>query len=603
MDEFPTQWFVAFPDSDDVRDVLDRLPATATRIASHASGRPWLIGDLPAGQSMTIEAGRVRLVVLGLCPSTTSALTEQLSRVRRPEDLDRLAGTLRGSCHLALSVDGHYRLQGTISGLRRVFHTRPNGTVAADRADVLAALTGARRDEQWLALGLLRSLPHPLADVRTPWQGLKAVPADSALVVDPDGRARVRRWWTPPEPVRSLAEGAEVLNAELSRAVADRVRLTFPGRPVGCDLSGGMDSTSLCFLAHRQGAELVTITKSGRDANNDDAYWADLAAAAMPGLRREILDANDLPDYYTGIDEPHPPTDAPSPLVRGRVALRLNADRYAHHGVTIHLAGHGGDEVVSAPDGYLHDLIRRDPRTALDHLRGHRARRRWSKTRIARGLRDRATYAEWLTSEARNLTAPDAASPLFGWGPPLRMPPWATDHAISVVADAVRDAATDARPLAPARGQHQALQRIQGAGHFYRLMAQELHHPTIALPYLDDRVVEACLSVRLPERGTPWHFKPLLTQAMRGTTPEKVLARTTKATTATDCFHGLRGVRDRLLDLVATSPLVRHGLVDEATLRDAVLSPHPLQLGALEYSLSCASWRPLTPTTTPGGIT
>ncbi|MDA3647970.1 asparagine synthase-related protein [Saccharopolyspora indica] len=599
--DFPARWFVVLPDSDEHREVLERVPATARRIASHASGRPWLVGDLPPGQCTTVEAGDVRLVVFGLCPDTTSALTQQLSRVRGVEDLDGLAAALPGSYHLALSVDGRMRVQGTASGLRRVFHTRHGrGTIAADRADVLAALTGAALDEDWLALGMLRFLPHPLADRRTWWRGVGGVPAGSALLWEADGQPRVRRWWTPPAPTRPVAEGAEALREELARAVALRVRHTSPDVRLGCDLSGGMDSTSLCLLADHHGADLVTATLSLSDASSTDAKWADLAAAAMPGLDRFHLGAEDLPACFSGIDGVHPPTDEPSPMPRGRAIFGRVALHYTHHGVGIQLAGHGGDEVVAAPDAYLHELVRRDPRTALHHLRGHRARRRWSKARIARGLLDRSGYQQWLAAEAGLLTAPDEASALFGWSPPVRMPPWASKHAVRVVARALREAAADAHPLATTRGQHAALQRIQGAGYFYRLMCQELGSPHTELPYLDDRVIEACLSVRLADRGTPWRFKPLLTEAMRGIAPAEFLSRTTKDTANLDCFQGLRTHRDRVLEMVDSSPLVQHGLVDAAALRAAVISPHPQRWAALEYTLSCASWRPHTPITISG---
>lgn len=597
----PESWFVNLPDRDEYRDVMERMPAGARSITSHASGRPWLVGSLPLRQCTIVEAGTRRLVVLGLCPSTTSVLTRGLSRLRGVEDLDVLASELPGSCHLALSVEGRVRVQGTVSGLRRVFHTRHgHGSIAADRADVLAALTGAPPDEEWLALGMLRFLPHPLADRRTPWQGINGVPAGCALLWEADGRARVRPWWTPPEPTLSLAEGAHALREELARAVALRARHAAPGTRLGCDLSGGMDSTSLCLLAHHHGADLVTLTTHHRDAAGTDARWADLAAVAMPGLDRAHLLPDDIPAYFAGIDQPHPPTDAPSPLPRGRAVFLHSAQQYTRRGVEIHLAGHGGDEVVAAPDAYLHDLVRRDPRTAMEHLRGHRARRRWTKSRITRGLLDRGGYAQWLTTEARHLIAPDEASALFGWGPPLRLPPWATEHAVRLVAHALREAATDAHPLAPTRGRHAALHRIQSAGHFYRLMCQEAGRPQTELPYLDDQVITACLSVRPAERGTPWRFKPLLTQAMRGIAPEQFLARTTKDTPALDCYQGLRTHRDQVLDMVNASPLAQHGLVDLATLRAAVRSPQPRHWAALEHSLSCASWHPLTSTTTSG---
>ena len=72
-------------------------------------------------------------------------------------------------------------MQGTVTGVRRVFHARIDGAaVAADRADVLAGLLDAGLDEQRLALHLLE--PHilyPLAG-QPVWQGV-ARPADRPL--------------------------------------------------------------------------------------------------------------------------------------------------------------------------------------------------------------------------------------------------------------------------------------------------------------------------------------------------------------------------------------------------------------------------------------
>jgi asparagine synthase (glutamine-hydrolysing) len=233
-------WFVVVPDCARSQAVSEKMPATLAPIALHASGRPWLIGELPAAQSTIVAVGGVRLAVLGHCPSTASWLRQKIVGIRRLEDLDGVAGVLRGSCHLLLSVEGQSRVQGTVSGLRRVFHTSWCGvSVAADRADVLAALTGAELDDRWLAASLIGPvMPHPLTDLSA-WRGVAAVPADSALLVSSEGRGRVRRWWEPPEPTVSVGVGASGLREALSAAVADRVGMTDAQRPLGCDLSGG----------------------------------------------------------------------------------------------------------------------------------------------------------------------------------------------------------------------------------------------------------------------------------------------------------------------------------------------------------------------------
>ncbi|MBB4895393.1 hypothetical protein FHS39_004471 [Streptomyces olivoverticillatus] len=173
-------------------------------------------------------------------------------------ELDALARRLPGSFHLVAALDGRLRVQGTGSGLRLVFHAAVDGVqVAATSADVLAAATGEEPDEERLAVRLLWPVPYPLFETSL-WRGVTAVPHEEALIIAPDGRTTRRsRWWTPPEPTLSLAEGAPLAREALSQAVDAR---TDAGGVVSCDLSGGLDSTSVCFLAARSPAHVVAGT-------------------------------------------------------------------------------------------------------------------------------------------------------------------------------------------------------------------------------------------------------------------------------------------------------------------------------------------------------
>ncbi|AZQ69865.1 asparagine synthase [Streptomyces luteoverticillatus] len=584
-------WFVVLPDCV-AAQAVPRMLSGAALLASHASGRPWLIGRIPAEQRTVLTAGDQRLAVLGQSPGTAGHLMRLAQRVRGPRGLSFPTDALPGSAHLVLSVNGHVRAQGTASGLRRVYRTTWQGvTVAADRADVLAELTGAELDDRWLATTLLTSeLPHPL-NVRSPWRRIEAVPPGSALLITPDGRARLHRWWQPPAPVRSLAEGAPAVREALSAAVSARVNTLGAGQPLGCDLSGGLDSTSLCFLAHRFGAaRLVTMTVQLRDPSNDDVLWADRAALSLPLATRLVLHSQALPAQYAALEQAPSVTDAPSLLLRSRAVLDVCAQRYACHRVTVHLAGHGGDEVLQAPPSYLRDLLRRDPLLVLRHSRGHRAHYRWPLSRMLHGLADRRSYARWLADETHLLQAPDTASPPLGWGPPLRMAPWATPRAVKAVAFLLEEAAHRAEPLAPERSRHQALHRIHTASQLYRLMRQDLAEPWIALPYLDDHVLEACLAVRPDERGTPWRYKPLLAAALDGIVPTALLNRTTKAGSGSDFYRGLRQHRRQLLDLVDQSQLAQRGLIDPVPLRAALLTPCSRTVQALENALAVEHW-------------
>ncbi len=114
----------------------------------------------------------------------------------------------------------------------------------------------------------------------------------------------------------------------------------------------------------------------------------------------------------------------------------------------------------------------------------------------------------------------------------------------------------------------------------------------LAAPYFDDRVIEAGLAVRPQERVTPWRFKPLAVEAMRGIVPDETLTRQTKAIGAHEVEVGLRENRADMLALCDNSRLGKLGLIDEAALREVCARPLPtaVEFSALYPTLACEIW-------------
>ncbi|MET9412594.1 asparagine synthase-related protein [Streptomyces klenkii] len=579
------RWFAVLPDSEAGSTAAGLLRPLAARSVQHASGRPWLLGHWSAGEVVVGRAGSARLAVIGQCPVTAGRLNRLAAGLGTGVAyLDRIGAVLPGSFHAVAAAGGRLRVQGSASGLRRVFFAPLAGTVvAADRSDVLARLMGSGPDRQWLAARLLdQPVPHPAADA-PPWQGVRAVPPGRCLLIEADGRSRTARWWYPPEPELPLSRGAPLLRDALATAVAFRVEaagatgaagtagMTGPAPGIGCDLSGGLDSSSLCFLAHRHRPVLTALTCAGVDESDDDAAWADLAARDLPGARRLVVSAGQRPPQFADLLR-SAGTDEPNPGLRGQAQVLALSGLLAAEGCRVRLSGHGGDEVVWARHAYLHDLARSHPRTCRRHARAHRILRRWSGRSVLDMLLDRRDYGTWLGDQAAALTSPPGRDGPAGWGPDLRMVPWATAEAAEAARALLGAAAEDARPLAGSRGRHEAVVLAQTAGRCSRIDGQVVAGTglTAAYPFLDDRVLEACLAVRLHERTTPWHYKPLLTEAMRGIVPDAVLRRTTKADTGTEVSAGFRRHRGELLALCDDLLLARYGLADAARLRAAV---------------------------------
>lgn len=584
-------FFAVFTDRADAAAAARAFSRPGTRTLTHASGRPWLVGNWHDDEMVTASTGTASIAVIGCCTVDAGELRRRASRLRDLAELDVLARSLPGSFHLVAALDGQLRAQGTASGLRLVFHAEIDGVqVAASRADTLAAALGHDPDVGELAVRLLWPAPYPLFETSL-WRAVTAVPPQDAVVVAADGRTvRHTRWWTPPEPVQPLAKAAPVIRETLQEAVDARTR---QGGVVSCDLSGGLDSTSICFLAARSPARLVAGTWPGRDPADTDLHWAEQAAKHLPDVEHVVWDADASPLVYDdllGIDDL---LDEPTIGVMDRSRVLHHLPALATRGSRLHLTGIGGDHVAWCSEAYYHRLLRTRPLFALRQLRGFRALWQWPLGGAVHALADSRTYGKWLADAARDLRDPSPSSVTtgLGWGMAPRLFDWVTPQAEHMASQALLEAASTTAPLHPDRGLHSDLEQIRSCARVIRQwdrMAARAGLP-MASPFLDDRVIEACLAVRPAERVSPWRYKPILSAAMRGIVPEACLRRSTKATASMDASNGLREHRADLLALWEDSRLEELGLVNGAALRHLARRPASRGLSdAILYSTIAA---------------
>ncbi|MFJ6718992.1 asparagine synthase-related protein [Streptomyces sp. NPDC091259] len=534
------------------------------------------------------------MALIGHTPVGAPELTAHIAGIRDPGAVHRVTARLPGDFHVIAEARGEIHAHGTASGMRRLFHATEDGvTVAANRADVLARLVDAPVDEDVLALRLLDSVPHPLGDVPL-WRGVHSVVPGELLRF---GRSAPRtvRWWQPLRTQVPLAEGAEALRRALDEAV--RLRVDAAGS-VSADLSGGLDSTTVCALAAGLStAPLPVLTMPSRDPGDDDVHWARLAAAEIDGLEHILLDIDEIPLFYSGLLDVRGPVDEPLPTILDQPRQLVGHDRLLAGGSRLHLTGMGGDHVLWGHPAHYRDLLTSRPLTALRSIRGYRAQNRWSLRETLAVLADSRPYGQWLADVADDVTAPRPAphSPdVFGWDIPPRLPVWATTDAAASVRRSLREAARTAQPRGTTRALHNEIHTLHHGTRATRVLHQVAEHSGLPLasPFLDDRVVEACWSVRSEERATPWEFKPLLKRAMRGRMPDALLRRTTKGEASADAANGLRENRERLAELWQDSLLAKAGLVDAGKLLDITLRPSSPELrhGGLDATLACEIW-------------
>ncbi|WP_438297253.1 asparagine synthase-related protein [Streptomyces sp. HUAS TT7] len=512
------------------------------------------------------------------------------SRCRTVNDLDEIITSIPGVFHAVAHIGGHTRVQGTASGERRVFYSRFQGCwLAADRATSLARLTHASVDDAAIALRLLEPVPHPLSQ-RVPWQGVHAVPPGHWLHLTDQGQGQVRRWWQPPVPEQPLAVGARAVQ----EALRSSVRLHLRGRTkVSSELSGGFDSTALLFLAQEEHRTLA-VTAASRDPLDEDEAWAVRAVRDSHRVDHRIVPASQLPLVYAELDGAAEQLDEPSIAIASRARVLAMTREAQAEGSQVHLTGHGGDHLFVGLATLYADLVRRHPVIALRRIAAYRGMFAWSWPHIARQLLAPRSFRTWLATESLSGTGADWKHPFLTWGLGATAPPWLTAQAHGLIRDEVRAATATARPLAPGPGRHLELDGIRDGARLVRALTDITGHAglPISAPFFDDRVIEAALAVRVPDRVQPHLYKPLLAAAMRGVVPDPLLARTTKGVGDLDQALGLRKNAVALNRLWSDSRLAARGLIDPGRLSALCAQPDSPELddGSLLTTVACELW-------------
>ncbi|HEX8156746.1 MAG TPA: asparagine synthase-related protein, partial [Solirubrobacteraceae bacterium] len=375
-------------------------------------------------------------------------------------------------------------------------------------------------------------------------------------------------------------------------AVGARLR---SGVGVSCDLAG-LDSTAVCAIAARQGASLTAFTAASPDPRDDDLAWARRSIAAVGSVHHEVVPADRLPLFYEDLLNLDDVFDEPCATEPDRPRFAWMMQRVVHSASAVHLNGFGGDELLHGAFAHLHRMVRTRPLSAISHVRGFRVKHRWSTGQVIRQLLDRGTYADWLASAARTLSAPTPAmnTPMLDWGCAPRFAPWVSGAAVEMVAGLIGGEVADAQPLSADRGLHFDLESLRAGARGarqYDQIARRIGVPT-ASPFYDDQVVQVGLAVRPHERLTPWRYKPLIVEAMRGVVPDVSLRRETKSEWSVAHQLGLRKHADQLVALTEDSRLGHLGLIDVDRLRAFCTRPIPRghHPGVFDPTAGCEKW-------------
>ena len=414
--------------------------------------------------------------------------TEVLLYGYREWGIDALAARMRGMFAVGIWDNNRRKLflMRDRLGVKPLVYSMQNGTIAF--ASTVRALRVAGLVDQIDPQAMMEYLEFGyVTDQRTIYLGAAKLPPASILEWS-EGQSTIREYWRP-----ALAEDVgpsfEEAVSETERLLLQAVELRlFADVPVGALLSGGVDSSLICWAMKKLGSDITAFTVGTPGDPADET--ADAAATAKQlGIRHQVLTlaADDCPDIEELV------AAFPEPFACSSALGMLRISRIIKPHVTVLLTGDGGDDVFLGYPRHEHFWLAQRIAKSMPDM----AARLWQSMRGAvpkvGPLRRAAHLMDYSTGGLGAATAAHDGLPMY-WRHEIlgerleernvtqRQMPWSTAAARRVLSDFL-----EYERYNQFLGEY--LPKVDGATMYYALEArspfldQELWNFAAALPY------------------------------------------------------------------------------------------------------------------------
>jgi asparagine synthase (glutamine-hydrolysing) len=452
-------------------------------------------------------------------------------------------------------------------GRRPLYYTRAGGSlIIASAAAAVLEHPGCSRELDEVHLAELVCASSAGAD-RTPYAGVKSLPAASSLVCDSRSLS-VSAYWRPTldldERARSFDDVAAQLRELLTSAILER---TAREGPTALWLSGGYDSSIMYGVGNE------ALDRGGRARLHPLSFgYPPGDAAREDDLIEEIARFWNAAPRWLSIDNVSLLADAAAHASESDVPFQHAFENWLRallaatraEGCRVALYGDGGDQLFAVSTIFLRDLFA--------GLRWRELKREW------RALGSHGVLALWsgvirpvLAERLRGVTAERR--------PKMKVPAWMQREFVERHEIEARGADVEARFATGARGRAGAETIASLANAIVPRVLSGLsalaldHSMELRAPLLDQRVVEFALRRPRAERASDGAVKHVLREAGRGVVPASVLAPRggVKTGALTGYFErGFRSDPDGIVSGAFSAPLLAAlGIVDAGALQQA----------------------------------
>ena len=266
--------------------------------------------------------------------------TEVLLYGYREWGIDALAARMRGMFAIGIWDNNRRKLflMRDRLGVKPLVYSVRNGTIAF--ASTVRALRVAGLVDEVDPQAIMEYLEFGfVTDQRAIYKGATKLPPASILEWS-EGQATVREYWRPPV-AQSVGPTFEESVQETERLLLEAVELRlFADVPVGALLSGGVDSSLICWAMKKLGSDITAFTVGTPNDPADETADAEATAKTL-GIRHTVLPlgAEDCPDIQELV------AAFPEPFACSSALGMLRISRIVKPYVTVLLTGDGGDDV------------------------------------------------------------------------------------------------------------------------------------------------------------------------------------------------------------------------------------------------------------------
>ena len=194
-----------------------------------------------------------------------------------------------------------------------------------------------------------------VSDGGTVIKNINKIPAAHYLIYDLEKKLlELKKYWSP--EIKKINENEKYLIEKLDKLIEESVNeRLLSDVPVGCFLSGGVDSSLIAYFASKRlkNMSVFSVSFPGQEAH-DEIKYATLVAKKL-GVKQEIIECNSenvrelIGNIGKLIDEP---------IADMAVILTYLLAKKARESIKVVLTGEGADELFGGYDRYRREILK-----------------------------------------------------------------------------------------------------------------------------------------------------------------------------------------------------------------------------------------------------